>query len=252
MRQQATLNAVGVIPARYHSTRFPGKPLALIGGKTLVERVHERARRARRLARVLVATDDERIARAVDSFGGEALLTSPGHLSGTDRLAEVARRVPAGIYVNIQGDEPMLEPQDVDRLVDRLESDVGVDAATLSEPLPDAAAARDPNVVKVVCDASGRALYFSRSLIPHDPSGGSTAGHGPWLRHIGIYAYRARLLQEFASWPPGTLERLEGLEQLRILERGRVLHVVPALGRYHGVDTPADLAAVEKALLACP
>jgi 3-deoxy-manno-octulosonate cytidylyltransferase (CMP-KDO synthetase) len=250
MRQQATLNAVGVIPARYHSTRFPGKPLALMGGRMLVERVHERARQARRLARLLVATDDERIARAVESFGGEALLTSPAHLSGTDRLAEVARRVPADVYVNIQGDEPMLEPQDVDRLVDRLETDAGVDAATLSEPLPDAVVARDPNVVKVVCDASGRALYFSRSLIPHERSG--APGGGPWLRHIGIYAYRARLLGEFASWPQGTLERLEGLEQLRLLERGRVLHVLPALGRYHGVDTPADVAAVEKELLACP
>jgi 3-deoxy-manno-octulosonate cytidylyltransferase (CMP-KDO synthetase) len=251
MRQHATLNAVGVIPARYHSTRFPGKPLALMGGKTMVERVHERARGARRLARLLVATDDERIARAVEAFGGEALLTSSAHQSGTDRLAEVARRVPAEIYVNIQGDEPMLEPQDVDRLVDRLETDAGVDAATLSGPLPDAAAARDPNVVKVVCDTSGKALYFSRSLIPHDP-GGSAAEGGAWLRHVGIYAYRARLLMEFASWPRGILERLEGLEQLRILERGRVLHVLPALGRYHGVDTPADVAAIEKALLACP
>jgi 3-deoxy-manno-octulosonate cytidylyltransferase (CMP-KDO synthetase) len=248
MRHQAALNAVGVIPARYDSTRFPGKPLALIAGRPLVQRVHERARGARLLSRLLVATDDERIAAVVRGFGGEVVLTSPDHPSGTDRLAEVARRLPADLYVNIQGDEPMLDPRDLDRLVERLGGDPAADAATLAEPLDDAGSAADPNVVKVVCDAAGRALYFSRSPVPHAREAARPGAPGPWRRHVGLYAYRAAFLREFASWPVADLERLEGLEQLRILERGRTIVVIPALGRYHGVDTPADVAAVEKAL----
>jgi 3-deoxy-manno-octulosonate cytidylyltransferase (CMP-KDO synthetase) len=254
---QAAMHAVGVIPARYRSSRFPGKPLALIAGKTLVERVYERARGARRLSRLLVATDDERITRAVEAFGGEVLMTSPGHPSGTDRLAEVARLVSSEFYVNIQGDEPMLDPGDIDALVECLEADPTIDMATLREPLPDPEAARDPHVTKVVCDEAGRALYFSRSVIPFDRSeaGGGpgldgAAGRGPRFRHVGLYAYRARFLLEFASWPPGALERVEGLEQLRALERGRVIRVLPARGRYLGVDVPEDVEAVEKALAA--
>ncbi|PYS96868.1 MAG: 3-deoxy-manno-octulosonate cytidylyltransferase [Acidobacteria bacterium] len=253
------MHALGVIPARYQSSRFPGKPLALIGGRPLVERVFERARAARRLERLLVATDDERILRAVQAFGGEAMMTSPRHASGTDRLAEVARSVPAEIYVNIQGDEPMLDARDVDRLVDCLASDPGQEMATLSESLPDDGAAADPNVVKVVCDEAGRALYFSRSPIPHlrreergAAPGAERSAESRHFRHVGLYAYRSRFLQEFASWSPGRLETIEGLEQLRALERGRPIRVLPALGRYLGVDTPGDLIAVEKALLACP
>lgn len=247
------MHAVGVIPARYQSSRFPGKPLALIAGKALVHRVYERARGARRLSRLLVATDDERIARVVEGFGGEVMLTSSGHASGTDRLAEVARRTAADIYVNIQGDEPMLDPRDIDRLVEGLEDDSAVEMATLSEPLADARDAGNPNVVKVVCDREGRALYFSRSPIPHVRPGEDVApaGPGPWRRHVGIYAYRGRLLHEFASWAPGALESLEGLEQLRALERGRTIRVLEARGRYHGVDTPEDVAVVERALLTC-
>jgi 3-deoxy-manno-octulosonate cytidylyltransferase (CMP-KDO synthetase) len=248
MRHQAATNAVGVIPARYHSTRFPGKSLALIAGKTLVERVYERARGARCLDRLLVATDDERIARAVRGFGGEVVMTSPDHPSGTDRLAEVARSHLAAIYVNIQGDEPMLDPRDIDRLVDRLRDEPSLAAATLAEPLGDARAAADPNVVKVVCDAAGRALYFSRSAVPHARLAPPAGTPGPWRRHVGLYAYRGAFLLEFAAWPVGELERIEGLEQLRILERGRSIGVLPALGRYHGVDTPADVTAVERAL----
>lgn len=248
MQRQTATHAVGVIPARYHSTRFPGKPLALIAGKTLVERVHERARAARRLARLLVATDDERIAAVVRGFGGEALLTSPRHPSGTDRLAEVARTVPADVYVNIQGDEPMLDPRDLDRLVERLDGDPGLDAATLAGPLEAADDAADPNIVKVVCDTGGRALYFSRSPVPYPRQGVRPGAPGPWRRHVGLYAYRGPFLIEFASWPMTELERIEGLEQLRILEHGRVLAVLPALGHYHGVDTPADVLAVERAL----
>ena len=263
---KAAMHAVGVIPARYQSSRFPGKPLALIGGKTLVQRVFERARAASRIARLLVATDDERIAAAVRAFGGEVVMTSSAHASGTDRLAEVAGEVPADLFVNIQGDEPLLDPQDIDRLVECLEQDPSPDMATLADSLLEFDQARDPNIVKVVCDAGGRALYFSRSPIPYVPgcengdltgaAGGRTrvesheAGRPrPWLRHVGLYAYRRGFLLEFASWSPGTLESLEGLEQLRALERGRTIRVLQARGRYHGVDTPADVRAVERALL---
>ena len=259
------MHAVGVIPARYQSSRFPGKPLALIGGKALVERVFERARAASRIARLLVATDDTRIAAAVRAFGGEVLMTSPEHASGTDRLAEVARALPADLFVNIQGDEPLLDPQDIDGLIECLEQDPSPDMATLADPLLDPDAARDPNVVKVVCDAGGRALYFSRFPIPYvqesegagggGAAGGARAGSNaagpprPWLRHVGLYAYRRGFLLEFASWSPGILETLEGLEQLRTLERGRTIRVLRARGHYHGVDTPADVRAVERALL---
>jgi len=241
---QAAPHAVGVIPARYQSSRFPGKPLALVGGRPLVERVFERARAASRIARLLVATDDERIASAVRAFGGEVAMTSAAHASGTDRLAEVARSLPAEVFVNIQGDEPLLDPRDVDQLVECLDTDPSSSMATLADPLLDSDEARDPNVVKVVCDAAGRALYFSRSPIPHVVSGTER----PWLRHVGLYAYRRGFLLEFASWSPGVLERLEGLEQLRTLERGHAIRVLRARGRYHGVDTPDDVPAVERAL----
>lgn len=245
------MHAVGVIPARYGSSRFPGKPLALIGGRSLIERVHARARAARRLARLVVATDDARIASAVAAFGGEAVMTSPDHPSGTDRLAEVAAAIAADCYVNIQGDEPMLDPSDIDRLVQMIEDDPRCDMVTLAVPLEDADAARDPNIVKVVCDDTGRALYFSRSPIPCPRDGDAWPAPGErglWLRHVGIYAYRAAFLREFASWKPSTLERVEGLEQLRALQRGRTVRVLPARGRYHGVDTPEDVVTVEKAL----
>ena len=242
------MHAVGVIPARYLSSRFPGKPLALIAGKPLVQRVFERAREARRLNRLVVATDDERILRAVEAFHGEAIVTRADHASGTDRVAEVATRVAADIYVNIQGDEPLLDPLDVDGLVEGLEADPAVDMATLAEPLGDRESARDPNIVKVVCDRDGRALYFSRSVIPYPRIAETGGSPFPWLRHVGLYGYRGRFLHDFTSWGPGRLESIEGLEQLRALERGRAIRVVPARGRYHGVDTPGDLVIVERAL----
>ncbi len=243
--------ALGVIPARYHSSRFPGKSLALIGGTSLVQRVYERAREARRLSRLLVATDDERIAGAVAAFGGEAMMTSTEHPSGTDRLAEVARRVPADIYVNVQGDEPLLDPSDVDGLVDCLQNDANVGMATLAQPMSDPLDAADPNVVKVVCDAAGRALYFSRSPIPfRRPGAEAGGGESAWLRHVGLYAYRAPFLMQFSSWRQGSLERTEGLEQLRALEAGCSIRVLRARGRYLGVDTPGDVIAVEKELMA--
>ena len=253
-----SLEALGVIPARYASTRLPGKPLVVLGGKPLIQHVWERATQARSLAGLLVATDDERIARAVSEFGGRVVMTSSAHPSGTDRVAEVARAMPAAIVVNIQGDEPLLDAADVDTLVEGLRRDADAALATLSAPLTDARAAQDPAVVKVVCDAQGRALYFSRCPIPfprhpHDAAPGGPdpiASRGRWLRHIGIYAFRRAALLEFASWEPTPLERTEGLEQLRALEHGRIIRVLPARGRYLGVDTPDDVIAVQNALLA--
>ncbi len=247
MRHQAALHAVGVIPSRFDSTRFPGKPLAPIAGRSMIERVHERARGAARIDRLIVATDDDRIVREVERFGGEAMRTSADHASGTDRLAEVARRVPADLYVNIQGDEPLLDPADVDALVKCLDDDPAVEVATLAEDLLDPGAFEDPSVVKVVTDTAGRALYFSRAPIPHP---GDPQAPVVRRRHVGLYAYRAAALLEFAAWPAGALERAERLEQLRLLERGRAIRVLPARGHYQGVDTPADVLKVEQMLLA--
>ncbi len=241
----------GVIPARYASSRFPGKPLAPIAGKPLVQRVYERARAARGLSLVMVATDDERIVAVIRGIKGEAVMTRSDHVSGTDRLAEVARRMPADIHVNIQGDEPLLDAGDIDRLVACLQADPSLEMATLAVPLTARSDAEDPNVVKVVCDSASRALYFSRSAIPCPGPAEQRSPHATWLRHIGIYAYRHSFLLEFASWPPGDLEQAERLEQLRALEHGRTIRVIPATGLYLGVDTPDDISAVEKALADC-
>jgi 3-deoxy-manno-octulosonate cytidylyltransferase (CMP-KDO synthetase) len=251
-------DALGVVPARYGSTRFPGKPLALIAGKPMIQHVWERARAARRLDAVVVATDDDRIRRVVEEFGGEVMMTSPDHPTGTDRLAEVARIRRASIYVNIQGDEPLLEPADLDVLVAGMAADPATGLGTLAVPLDDPRAAQDPNLVKVVCDGAGRALYFSRAPIPfprHPPASGA-ATPGAWppaggtLRHIGLYAYRRDLLLQFAGWAPTPLETTEGLEQLRALEHGCAIRVFPARGRYLAVDTPEDRTRVESALSA--
>ena len=237
------MHAVGVIPARYRSTRFPGKPLALIDGKALVLRVLERARTAGRLDKLLVATDDERIASAVVAWGGEVVMTSETHVTGTDRLAEVARLFPADLFVNIQGDEPLVDPRDIDGLVECLDADPACDMATLCEPLRDARAARDPNVVKVVCDASGRALYFSRSAIPFHRQPESEPGC--W-QHVGLYAYRREFLLRFPTLDPTPAERAEGLEQLRALEHGFKVRCAVIEGwTSASVDVPADIAQVE-------
>jgi 3-deoxy-manno-octulosonate cytidylyltransferase (CMP-KDO synthetase) len=246
----STRAALGIIPARYGSTRLPGKPLVPIAGKPLVQHVWERARSARLLAALVVATDDERIARVVRSFGGEVAMTSPDHPTGTDRLAEAAATRSGAIVVNIQGDEPLVDAADIDVLVDGLAADPGCDMATLCTPLADRTEAEDPNVVKVVCDAAGRALYFSRALVPWPRRPPQASGPPLWRRHIGLYAYRREFLLEFATWPPSALEEAEGLEQLRALERGHAIRVLPARGRYRGVDTPGDVIAVESALAA--
>ena len=230
---------VGVIPARYASVRFPGKPLALLAGKPMVLHVLEAARAARRLDRVLVATDDERIAAVVRKTGAEALLTSAEAASGTDRLAEAARRVPADAYVNVQGDEPMMSAENIDRAVETLLASPDRRIATLVIALSQAHAS-DPNVVKAAVAKDGRALYFSRSPIPY-----FRQGEPAYRKHLGIYAYRSATLAELAALPPSPLERAESLEQLRWLEAGYAIWVGEAATDSIGIDTPEDLSRAE-------
>jgi len=235
-----------VIPARYASTRFPGKPLADLGGKPMVVRVCERARESG-ADPVCVATDDARIAEAVRKHGFDARMTRTGHASGTERIAEAAAQLGlAGeaIVVNVQGDEPLVAPQLIARVAAALERNPQASVATACHPIHDAAEFANPNVVKAVLNAKGEALYFSRAAIPHPRSGAPQA-----LRHIGIYAYRAAFLGRYASLAPSPLEVAEQLEQLRVLWHGyRIATVIEEGAIAPGVDTPADLQAVLKLL----
>jgi 3-deoxy-manno-octulosonate cytidylyltransferase (CMP-KDO synthetase) len=253
------LAIVAIIPARLASTRLPGKPLSLIHGKTMIERVYERAKASATVDRVIVATDDERIASVVRGFGGEAVMTSRDHATGTDRLAEAAAAIDADVIVNVQGDEPMLDPAGIDAAVRALLDDPSLPMATLSLPLRSALEMLAPSVVKVVVDAWGGALYFSRSPIPHVRLGGSAdpraaaeaaVAQGLARKHVGLYAYRREALFRFASFPCSPLETAEGLEQLRALHHGMRIRVVPMDGESGvAVDTPEDLERV-RALLA--
>jgi 3-deoxy-manno-octulosonate cytidylyltransferase (CMP-KDO synthetase) len=250
------LTIVAIIPARFGSTRLPGKPLSDIHGRPLIELVHERVRRARRPDRVLVATDDERIASAVRGFGGEAVMTSAHHATGTDRLAEAAQGTGADLVVNVQGDEPLLDPAAIDLAVSALEEDPALPMATLSLPLREVEEMLSPAVVKVVTDARSDALYFSRSPIPHFRSEGDgraaareAVERGLARKHVGLYAYRRDALVRFASLPPSPLERAEGLEQLRALHHGMRIRVVAMSGEGSvAVDTPQDLERVHALL----
>ncbi len=208
------MNTIAVIPARYASTRFPGKPLISIGGKTMIERVWERARQAKLVSKVIVATDDERIASAVRSFGGEVALTRADHRSGTERVAEVAAaHKEAEILVNVQGDMPLIDPAAIDAAIEALREDESVNMATLAVPISNAAEIMDPNVVKTVVDFDGNALYFSRAPIPWVRDRGGPV-HAKHLKHLGLYVFRREALLEFATFPQGDLERIEQLEQL--------------------------------------
>ncbi len=245
---------VGVIPARFASTRLPGKLLVDIGGVPMVGRTYRRAVRAGSLGEVLVAADDPRIVAAVEQAGGRARMTSPSHPSGTDRVAEVAEGMACDLVVNIQGDEPLIEPAVIDAAVAPLLADPGIAMGTLACPIRDPAVAADPDVNKVVVDLAGFALYFSRAAIPfcRGGPGGSPAttlaprGPTPWLKHIGLYVYRRDFLLRFAKWEPTPLERLERLEQLRALEHGARIAVTVTEHDSIGVDTPADLAWVRR------
>lgn len=259
-------HAVGFIPARYRSSRFPGKPLASLDGKPLIQLVWERVVRAGGLERVFVATDDERIRDAVAAFGGEVLMTSPDHPTGTDRIGEAVRLAEAGgcqvdIVLNIQGDEPMLRPEDLDAMVDALASDPDLEYVTLGEPFASLEELQDPNTCKIVLDGSGHALYFSRSPIPFfratgpggiEPLGAALAGRteplSGYCRHVGVYGFRRAALDAFAAMERGRLEAMEGLEQLRILEAGRRMRVVVSRHTTMDVDTPEDLERVRTRL----
>jgi 3-deoxy-manno-octulosonate cytidylyltransferase (CMP-KDO synthetase) len=254
---------LGVIPARYASTRFPGKPLAPLGDKSIVEEVWRRASGAKHIDRLLIATDDRRIVEAGEDFGAEVLLTDPAHPSGTDRVAEVAQRLDEDyrVVLNIQGDEPLLTPTSLDRLVAAFDEAPSVQMATLAEPIESVEDLFDPNVVKVVTAADGRALYFSRSPIPYhraavaEPSGdfrrtladrpGGLAGY---RRHQGIYAYTRQTLRDLSRLEPSPLETDEALEQLRALQAGFHIVVVDSDFRSQAVDTPADLERVARIL----
>ena len=232
---------LGVIPARYGASRFPGKPLALLWGKPMLQHVFERAHAARGLDELVVATDDERIASAARSWGATVEMTSPDCQSGTDRVAEVARRRPeAQIILNLQGDEPELESGAVTALVAAMRAAPDVVMGTVAHHEPDLAAMASDHVVKVVVDDAGFALYFSRA----DLAGASKGG--PALRHAGVYAFQRELLMQFASWPPGRLELAERLEQLRAVERGVRIKVVLGERPFAGVDTPEQMAALER------
>jgi 3-deoxy-manno-octulosonate cytidylyltransferase (CMP-KDO synthetase) len=245
------MSVVAIIPARYGSTRLPGKPLADIGGKPMIQHVYESASKAPGLERVLVATDDRRIARAVKSFGGEVVMTSRRHASGTDRLAEVARHLRAEWLVNIQGDLPFIQADTIARAVAPMRRNRAVPMGTVCTPIHDAQEWQNPNVVKVLTDRAGFAIYFSRAPIPYvrqagwDPSGAKTAlrnGGRLWgFRHLGLYVYRRAFLLQFARLRPTVLERIESLEQLRALENGYRIRVAQVDERSIEVDTPEDL-----------
>ena len=248
------MHIVAIIPARFGSTRLPGKPLSDIAGKPMIERVHERARRARAPSRLLVATDDARIVEVVRAFGGEAILTSSRHESGTDRVAEVASQVEGDIFVNVQGDEPMLDPDSIDEAALALRDDQRSVMATLSVPFETPEEVLSPSLVKVVTNETGDALYFSRSPIPHVRLGPSTdpgasaaeaIKRGLARKHVGIYAYRKETLKAFAALPPTPLEQAEGLEQLRALHHGIPIRVVSSRVKAGlEVNTAEDLERV--------
>jgi 3-deoxy-manno-octulosonate cytidylyltransferase (CMP-KDO synthetase) len=233
------MNVIGIIPARYHSTRLEGKPLVDILGRPMIQHVYEGARRSASLREVIVATDDTRIQRVVEGFGGKAVLTSGSHPTGTDRVAEVARALEADVVVNIQGDEPFIQPGMIDEVVAPLAQNPDIPLCTSMHEVTDREDFSNPNVVKVVVDRAGFALYFSRSLIPYPRN---AEGHRVF-EHIGIYAYRRDFLLEFAQLAPTPLERSESLEQLRALEHGRRIRVVLTRQPYIplSVDTPEDL-----------
>ncbi len=244
-------NIIAVIPARYGSTRFPGKSLALIQGKPMIQWVYERTKRSKLVDRVLVATDDDRIMRAVAAFGGEAVMTSPDHPTGTDRIAEVARGLDCGIIVNVQGDEPLIEPAMIDEAIGPLVNDAAIPMGTVCKQIDSAEEAFDPNVVKVVLDEQGFALLFSRAPIPWDRDAWAGKRSLDELtlttslyKHIGLYVYRREFLLRYASLPQTRLETVEKLEQLRALGHGYRIRAVITEYESFGVDIPGDLSKI--------
>jgi 3-deoxy-manno-octulosonate cytidylyltransferase (CMP-KDO synthetase) len=237
--------AVGIIPARWDSTRFPGKPLHSIAGKPLLKHVWERCLCAKNLDLVVIATDDMRVASAAFEWGAEVALTSRKHRSGTNRVAEVARKTKQFAFViNIQGDEPLIDHRLIDKIVQKLRSDRKVGVVTAAHPFEDPADASSPHQVKVVLDLRGNALYFSRAPIPAPRNDDRSL----FLRHQGIYGFRRETLLQFVRWKPSPLERSESLEQLRALENGVKVHVLVTATGSPGIDTPEDATALEQKL----
>lgn len=248
------MNITAIIPARYASSRLPGKPLLDIAGQPMILHVVERARRVKAISRVIVATDDERIFQAVTAAGAEACMTSPTHQTGTDRLAEVAAQLDADVIVNVQGDEPFIEPSTIEAALQPLLDDASIVMATTCEPILSAADLLNPSVVKVVTDCTGFALYFSRQPIPFLRA--EILAHGSlaaalearpellhrFAKHTGLYVYRRAFLLTYAQLPPTPLEQAEALEQLRALEHGYRIKVIRTTHRSLGIDTPEDLA----------
>ena len=241
-------SVLAVIPARFHSTRLPGKILADIAGKPMIEHVYRRASAASRVHAVIVATDDERIASAVRAFGGAALMTRADHVSGTDRIAEVVSQLSCGIVVNVQGDEPLIDPQTIDAAIQPLLDDRSLEMSTISRPFKGIDEFKSPHVVKVVTDLAGNALYFSRAAIPYSVA---SAAELPSVAsaHVGLYVYRRETLLKLASTPAARLELEESLEQLRALANGIRIRVVDTKHVAAGVDTPEDLERVRNMML---
>lgn len=238
------LKSIAVIPARFESTRFPGKPLVSIAEKPMIQHVYERCARARSVVQVIVATDDARIFQAVRSFGGEVRMTSASHRSGTDRVAEIAAGSDADVIVNVQGDEPLIDPNCLDAAVEPFQSDSELMISTLSVSGISKDDWRSPNVTKVVVDGEGFALYFSRSPIPYLRDRGDKRTPPPFLKHVGLYAYRKAFLAKLGSLRESRLEKAEALEQLRFLENGYRIKVVNTNYQSLAVDTPEDLERV--------
>ena len=240
---------IAIIPVRYASTRFPGKPLAMLGGKTVIQRVYEQASAV--LEEAYVATDDERIYQAVEAFGGCAVMTRADHKSGTDRLEEAATKIgtDADVIINIQGDEPFIQKSQIETLKGLFENDE-TQIGTLGKPFENMEAVQNPNSPKIVCDRRGFALYFSRSVIPYvrgeEPA--NWLNHFPYLKHLGIYAYRRQVLHEVTQLPQSSLEKAESLEQLRWLENGYRIRVGITNVETVGIDTPEDLQRAEEFL----
>ncbi len=238
---------LAVVPARFASTRFPGKPLTLIAGRPMIQHVVERVRKAGQVSRVLVATDDARIVKVVEGFGGEAMLTRSDHANGTDRVAEVAAHVSAEIYVNVQGDEPLIDPGSIDAIVSAMLEDDSVQIATPCVAISEPKDIMDPNVVKVVRDFDGNGIYFSRAPIPWVRDTAAKIAIRHW-KHLGLYGYRRDALLEYPTLPPGELEQVEQLEQLRWLENGFPIRVVETDYDAVSVDVPSDVERVEALL----
>ncbi|NQT47172.1 MAG: 3-deoxy-manno-octulosonate cytidylyltransferase [Candidatus Omnitrophica bacterium] len=238
------MRVIGIIPARYNSTRFQGKVLAEIDGKPIVQHVYERAKKAKILDDLIVATDDERVVKVVEAFGGKVAFTSPDQPSGSDRIAEVVNEIDVKIVVNIQGDEPLIEPAMINDVAECMLKDESLVMATIIRRLEEPSDLIDPNIVKVVCDKEGFALYFSRSAIPFIRETGEDASDFnsvPIYKHIGLYAYTKDFLFTFTNFPKTSLEKAEQLEQLRVLENGYRIKTVQTQFDTIGIDTPADL-----------